>query len=156
MELNQVGLIGRLTRDPETRHTSGGSAVCTLGLAASEKYKDKSGEWLEKPMFVDVKVWGKNAENCQQYLTKGQEVTVTGKLEFESWQTDQGEKRSKHVIRAHNVSFGNKPKGQEGGQQTQPDYAQRADKRDNGQGPPSWDDKATTTAEPGTEDDLPF
>lgn len=103
--MNQVFLMGNLTRDPEKRVTPGGQAVSELGLAVSDNYKDKDGKLIERACFADVVVWGKTAENCAQYLKKGSPVLVEGRLQFDQWQTDAGEKRSKLRVRANRVQF---------------------------------------------------
>lgn len=103
--MNHVFLMGNLTRDPEKRVTPGGQAVSELGLAVSDNYKDKDGKMIERACFADIVVWGKTAENCAQFLKKGAPVLVEGKLQFDQWQTDAGEKRSKLRIRANRVQF---------------------------------------------------
>ncbi len=100
---NKVILMGNLTRDPEMRYTSGGTAVCTLGLAVNHKYSS-NGEMKEEVCFVDITVWGKQAENCNQYLSKGRPVLVDGRLQLQSWESEGG-KRSKHVVVADTVRF---------------------------------------------------
>ncbi|MEK6536479.1 MAG: single-stranded DNA-binding protein, partial [Actinomycetota bacterium] len=69
--INRVTLVGNLTRDPELRTTPNGKSVCTLGLAVNERYKNDTGEWIEKPNYFDIVVWGSQAESCSQYLSKG-------------------------------------------------------------------------------------
>ncbi len=103
--MNTVLLMGNLTRDPELRKTAGGTAVSDLGLAVSDKYKNKQGEQVESTCYTDVIVWGRQAENCVQYLKKGAPVIIEGRLQLDQWQTDQGEKRSKLRVRALRVQF---------------------------------------------------
>ena len=105
--LNKVILIGRLTRDPELRYLASGVAICKFGLATSRKYRDKSDEnnLKEEVCFVDISVWGKQGENCQEYLAKGRQVCVEGRLTYSSWETDEGQKRSKLEITAEKVMF---------------------------------------------------
>lgn len=103
--LNRVFLIGNLTRDPEIRYTAGGAAVANLGLAANRTYSAKTGERKEEVCFVRVVVWGKQAENCGQYLSKGSSVFVEGRLQSRSWETDDGQKRSTLEVVAINVQF---------------------------------------------------
>lgn len=103
--MNQVFLMGNLTRDPEKRTTSGGQAVSELGLAVSDHYKDKEGKTVERTCFADIVVWGRAAENCAQFLKKGAPVLVEGRLQMDSWKTDAGEKRTKLRIRANRVQF---------------------------------------------------
>jgi len=101
---NIVVLCGNLTRDPEVRQIPNGMAVCDLGLAINESYKDKSGQRVETTVWVDVVVWGKTAENCGQFLHKGAPVLVEGRLQLDQWEKD-GEKRSKLRVRADRVQF---------------------------------------------------
>jgi single-strand DNA-binding protein len=103
--MNRVFLVGNLTRKPELRRTPAGLAVSDLGLAVSDKYKNKAGELVEATCFADVVVWGKQAEMCEQYLDKGAPVLVEGRLQFDQWQTEQGEKRSRLRVRADRVQF---------------------------------------------------
>ncbi|MEI6970437.1 MAG: single-stranded DNA-binding protein [bacterium] len=103
--MNKVFLMGNLTRNPELRKTPTGLSVSDIGLAVSEKYKNKSGEVVESVCFADVVVWGKQAETCGQYLAKGSPVLVEGRLQLDQWQTDQGEKRSRLRVRADRVQF---------------------------------------------------
>lgn len=102
--LNKVLLMGNLTRDPELRYTPGGASVTTLGLAINQKYK-QGEEWKEDTCFVDITVWGKQGENCAEYLSKGRPVFVEGRLNFRSWETEDGQKRSKLDVVAFNVQF---------------------------------------------------
>ena len=103
--INRVTLVGNLTRDPELRTTPNGKSVCTLGLAVNERYKNESGEWVEKPNFFDIVVWGAQAENCSQYLAKGRQIAVDGRLSFRSWEAQDGSKRSKVEVIANTVQF---------------------------------------------------
>lgn len=103
--MNFVILCGNITRDPEMRQLSSGTAVADLGLAVNESYKNKSGEMVETTCFVDVVVWGRLAETCSQFLRKGSPVLVEGKLQLDQWTTQEGEKRSKLRVRADRVQF---------------------------------------------------
>lgn len=111
--LNHVILIGNLTRDPETRSVTGGQIVADLGIAVNDSYKDKDGKQVEKACFVDIVVWGKQAESCKQYLKKGSPVLVEGKLQLDQWTTESGDKRSKLRVKAMRVQFLNKAPGAE-------------------------------------------
>jgi single-strand DNA-binding protein len=105
---NKVILIGRLTRDPELKQAASGVKVADLRLAVSEQWKDRAtGESKESTCFVDVVVWQKQAELCCQYLAKGRQVLVEGRLQLDEWETPQGEKRSKLRVRADRVQFMN-------------------------------------------------
>ncbi len=103
--MNRVFLMGNLTRNPQMRQTPSGTPVVDLGLAVNETYKNKDGQAVESVCFADIVVWGRQAETCQQYLAKGSAVMVEGKLQFEQWQTGEGEKRSRLKIRASRVQF---------------------------------------------------
>lgn len=105
--LNKVLLMGNLTREPELRRTQGGEAVCAFGLAVSEQFRSRTtGERREEVTFLDVTVWGKTAENCGQYLTKGRPVFVEGRLVMEAWEDKAtGQKRSRLKVRADRVQF---------------------------------------------------
>ena len=100
-----VTLVGNLTRDPELRQTPSGTSVCQLGVAVNSSYKDSSGQWVEKPNFFDVVVWGTQGENCARYLAKGRQVAVDGRLDQRSWDAQDGTKRSKVEIIADTVMF---------------------------------------------------
>lgn len=96
---NRVILMGNLTRDPEIRYTSGGTAVCDIGLAVNDRRKGADGQWTEETTFVDVTLWGRTAEVAGEYLGKGSPVLIEGRLKLDTWQTNDGQKRSKlHVV----------------------------------------------------------
>lgn len=101
---NKVILMGNLTRDPDLRYTPGGSPVCSFGLAVSRRYRQNE-EWKDEVCFVDITVWGKAAENCNQYLSKGRGVILEGRLRQHSWETEDGQRRSKLDVVANNVQF---------------------------------------------------
>ncbi len=104
--LNRVILAGNLTRDPEVRYTPSGMAVADLRLAVNERYKDSTtNEWKEKAVYVDVVVWGRQAETSGQYLSKGSPVLIEGRLQLDQWENQQGEKRSKLRVNASRVQF---------------------------------------------------
>lgn len=101
----RVTLVGNLTRDPELRQTPSGTSVCQLGVAVNSSYKDSSGQWVEKPSFFDVVVWGAQGENCARYLSKGRQVAVDGRLDQRTWEAQDGTRRSKVEIIADTVMF---------------------------------------------------
>ena len=103
--LNRVFLIGNLTRDPELRYIPSGTAVATFGMAMNRVYTTQDGERKEEVCFVDVVTWSKTAENCANYLAKGRLVFVEGRLQFDSWETEDGQKRSKLRVVADRVQF---------------------------------------------------
>lgn len=92
---NRVILIGNLTRDPELRYTPSGTPVAEIGLAVNDRRKNANGEWVEETTFVDVTLWSRTAEVASEYLTKGAPVLVEGRLRLESWEGNDGQKRSK-------------------------------------------------------------
>jgi len=103
--LNKVLIMGNLTRDPELRYIPSGTAVCEFGLALNREYKDKAGEKREDVCFVDIVVWGRQGETCNQYLSKGRPVFIEGRLQFDSWESKEGEKRSRLRVVADRVQF---------------------------------------------------
>ena len=103
--LNDVKVVGRLTKDPEMRFTTGGTAVCHFRVAVSRKYKDKSGEWREEAAFIPCTVWRESAERCGQRLKKGSPVFIEGRLKSREWQTKEGQKRSDLEIDVMRIQF---------------------------------------------------
>ncbi len=101
---NKVILIGNLTKDPEIRYTPSGTPVANFRLAVNHKYK-QGDDLKEEVCFIDIVVFGKQAENCGQYLNKGQSVLVDGRLQERRWETEDGQKRSKHEVVAQAVRF---------------------------------------------------
>ncbi len=92
---NRVIMMGNLTRDPEMRYLASGTAVTDIGLAMNEKRKNANGELIEETVFVDVTLWGRTAEVASEYLSKGSPVLIEGRLKLDTWQTNDGQKRSK-------------------------------------------------------------
>ena len=136
--LNKVILLGNLTRDPELRYTASGLAVTSFGMAVNGRVK-QGDEWKEVPCFVDISVFGRTAENCSEYLNKGQQVLIEGRLNFRQWETDEGQRRSKLDVVANNVQFMARSGDRSGprqGQETRPKQASNDD--------------------PGPDDDIPF
>ncbi len=111
---NKVIMMGNLTKDPEIRYTPSGTAVANFGLAVNNRFK-QGDEFKEEVCFVDIVVFGKQAENTGQYLSRGQGVLIEGRLQQRRWETEDGQKRSKHEIIAQMVRF--LPKTQSGAQQ---------------------------------------
>jgi single-strand DNA-binding protein len=101
---NTVELVGNITRDPELRFTSGGTAVATFGLAVNRRWRNQqSNEWEEQTSFFDIVCWRELAENVSESLTRGARVMVVGRLEQRSWETPEGDKRSKVEVVADEV-----------------------------------------------------
>ena len=103
--MNIVILRGNLTRDPELKKTPGGVSVCDVGIAVNERFKNQAGEIREKVLFVDVTVWGNQADSLVKFMAKGSPVLIEGSLQLDQWETEQKEKRSKITIRASRVEF---------------------------------------------------
>ncbi len=102
---NKVILMGNLTRDPELRYTPSGAPVCNFDVAMNRSYTTQGGERRDEVCYMTVVVWGKQAESCGEYLGKGRSVLVEGHLQQRSWETPEGQKRSKHEVVAERVQF---------------------------------------------------
>src|SRR5436309_1731276 len=104
--LNVVCVTGNLTKDPELRSTPNGTSVCKLRVAVNSRRKDgQTGEWVDKPNYFDVTVWGAQGENCANYLSKGRPVAVDGRLDWREWEAQDGSKRQSIEIIADSVQF---------------------------------------------------
>lgn len=145
LELNKVMLVGRLTRDPEVSSVGSGTALAKLGIAVNRRWKDKSGEYQEEVSFIDVTAWGKTADFCGAYLTKGKGVYVEGRLKMDAWEASDGTKRNKLTVTAERVQFAESraESDAQGGATgaTQPSAAAP---------------RPATQGAPKTDDDLPF
>ena len=148
--INRVVLTGNLTRDPELRNTPSGTSVCSLRLAVNTSRKDASGQWVDKPNYFDITVWGRQGENVAQYLSKGRPVAIDGRLEWREWQDKDGNKRQSVDIIADSVQFlGGRDDaggGNGGGQRFTPQSDVPAD----------TGDFQPAGAGAGTDDDIPF
>ena len=102
--INRVIVTGNLTRDPEVRDLPGGNAVCKLRIAVNTRRKE-GDNWVDKPNYFDVTIFGRQGENAAQYLSKGRGVAIDGRLEWREWQDQQGNKRQSVDIIADNVQF---------------------------------------------------
>jgi single-strand DNA-binding protein len=117
--INSVIVIGNLTRDPELKATPSGTSVCSLRIAVNDSVKDQgTGEWVEKANYFTVDVFGRQADSCAQYLAKGRQVAVSGRLRWRQWETQDGQKREAVSIAADKVQFigPREGGGQQGGQ----------------------------------------
>lgn len=154
---NRVILVGNLTRDPELRYLQSGMAVTDIGLAVNDRRKTPNGEWVEETTFVDVTLWGRTAEVASEYLSKGSSALVEGRLKMDTWQGQDGQKRSKlKVVGEKMQMLGGRGPGEGGGGQrparrASPDnaFSQAAPPDDVYDAPPS----ATSS---GGGDDIPF
>src|SRR5581483_8634273 len=109
---NRVILVGNLTRDPELRYIPSGTAVTEIGLAVNDRRKGANGEWIDETTFVDVTLWGRQAEVATEYLSKGSSVLIEGRLKLDSWQDKEGQKRSKlRVVGERMQMLGSKGQG---------------------------------------------
>ncbi len=145
--INRVIVTGNLTRDPELRSTAGGTSVCSLRVAVNSRRKDESGQWVDKPNYFDVTVWGAQGENCAQYLSKGRPVAIDGRLNWREWESQEGGKRQSVDIIADSVQFLG---SREGGGQTNgaPESDIQADTSDF--------DPVGVSSGGGSDDDIPF
>ena len=159
--VNVVVITGNLTQDPELRSTGGGTSVCEMRVAVNSRRKDQSGQWVDKPNYFNVVVFGAQGENCATYLSRGRPVAVEGRLDWREWEAKDGSgKRQAVQIIANTVQFlgsrdgGGAPNGNGGGQQQQPYSAPPqsdvpADESDFGSVPAGGGGG-------GPEDDIPF
>ena len=155
--LNQVTLMGNLTRDPELRQTPTGQSVTSFSLALNRSYKDASGEWQEATDYIDIVCWGSLAERVAQYMSKGRRCLVQGRLQSRSWE-QEGQKRSKVEVLANDVTFLDSRGG--GGDDNEPVSATTADaeKPKGGKKGKKKDDVVIEDIgdEPINLDDIPF
>ena len=150
--VNKAILIGNLGRDPEMRYTPSGAAVCNFGIATTERWKNKeNGQLEERTDWHNIVVWGKQAENCKEYLAKGRAVFVEGRLQTRSWDDKEGHKRYTTEVIAQTVQFLT-PRGASGastqsmGSSGGATGATQSEPASSDQGPPPFD----------ADDDIPF
>lgn len=146
---NRVILVGNLTRDPELRYIPSGTAVSDIGLAVNDRVK-KGGEWVDETTFVDVTLWARTAEVANEYLSKGSSVLIEGRLRLESWENNEGQKRSKLKVVADRMQMlGGRGAGGGGGgsssRSSAPSHGQEED----------YSEMADSSAAPPS-DDIPF
>ena len=119
MSVNKVILLGRLGQDPELKYTPSGASVCNFSMATSENWTDKSGQKQERTEWHRIVVWGKLAEVCNQYLAKGRQAYVEGRLQTRSWDDKDGNKRYTTEIMANTVQFVGGASASQGGERAQ-------------------------------------
>ena len=102
---NKVYLMGNLTRDPEMRTTPTGTSVCQFGMAVNRIYNNSNGERQEETTFVDIEAWGRQAETISKYVNKGNPLFVEGRLKLDTWENNEGEKRSRMKVVLENLQF---------------------------------------------------
>jgi single-strand DNA-binding protein len=153
--LNKVMLIGNLTRDPELRYTPKGTAVADIALAINRVWNNEQNQRQEETTFVDITLWGRQAELAQQYLTKGRGAYIEGRLQMDIWDDKQtGQKRSKLKVVAESLQFLPDGKGSSGGQIPQGGGQQSS--RPPQQGGRPQGASAAPPEDYGDEDDIPF
>lgn len=138
--INRVVLTGNLTRDPELRTSKGGTAICTLRVASNARKRNGEGEWVDKPNFIDVTLFGAQAENAAAYLAKGRAVAIDGRLDWSEWEDADGKRRQALAVLAQSVQFLGSPSGE--------NKAGKAER------PPQSD--LVTAGAGGSDDDIPF
>jgi single-strand DNA-binding protein len=159
---NRVILLGNLTRDLELRYLQSGMAVADVGLAVNDRRKNANGEWIEETTFVDVTVWGRTAEVMSEYLGKGSPVLIEGRLKLDSWEAQDGQKRSKLKVVCERMqmigakgqgggegSGGPRPAARQGAPQSQGSQYNQAGPADEDFGPPPAEQSSGG-------DDIPF
>jgi single-strand DNA-binding protein len=162
--VNVVVITGNLTKDPELRSTTGGMSVCEMRVAVNSRRKDQSGQWVDKPNYFDVVVFGAQGENCANYLSRGRPLAVEGRLDWREWEAKDGGKRQAVQIIANSVQFlgsrdggGGNGNGGGGGQQ----YQQQQPPQQQSYSPQQSDVPADESdfgpvSTGGQEDDIPF
>ena len=105
MSINNVVLVGNLTRTPEVRFINDSTPVCNFGIACNERYTDRDGETVDKPMFIDCVAWNRTGEVIGEYFVKGQQIGITGKLQLDQWEDEDGNNRSRHKINVFGWTF---------------------------------------------------
>lgn len=112
MSINRVSITGNLTRDPELRKSKSGNAVLSMGVAVNDRRKNQqTGEWEDKPNFIDCTMFGSRAESVSRYLSKGSKVAIDGKLDQQSWEDSEGNRRTKICVIVDNLEFMSKGEG---------------------------------------------
>jgi single-strand DNA-binding protein len=146
---NKVILLGNLTRDPQLRYLPSNTAVCEFGLAVNRQWRDRDGNQKDETCFVDISAFGRQGETINQYLSKGRPVLIEGRLRFDSWTGQDGQKRSKLSVVAENFQFvGSRGEGAGGGGGGGGERAGDGGRGD--AGPPDYDPG------PPAGDDIPF
>lgn len=143
---NRIILVGNLTRDPQLSYTPSNVAICKFGMATNHKRKDRDGNVREKVCFIDCTAFGRAGETFNQYMKKGGQVLVEGRLELDQWTNPEGEKKSKHAVVVDNFTFlgGAQGGGQGEGGGGRPQHATAG-------APGSYDEPP-----PPSDDDIPF
>ncbi len=156
---NRVILLGNVTRDPELRYLQSGMAVTDIGLAVNDRRKSANGEWIEETTFVDVTLWGRTAEVASEYLSKGSPALIEGRLKLDSWEGQDGQKRSKLKVVGEKMQLlgARGQGGQGGGEGGRPRPASRPAAQNSAysqEAPP--DQSFDAPPESSSGDDIPF
>jgi len=156
VNINRVVMTGNLTADPELRSLPSGMSVCSLRIACNTRRKDQaSGEWVDKPNYFNVTVWGAQGENAARFLSKGRPVALDGRLEWREWQAQDGTKRQATDIIADSVQFlGSREDSPGGGAQPPAGNGEFVDESEFQAAPVTAAPVAGTL--PGGDDDIPF
>ena len=159
--MNRVFLMGNVTRDPQLRYISNGSAVTEIGLAINDRRKSSTGEWVEETTFVDITLWGRTAEIAGEYVTKGAPLLIEGRLKLDMWEKE-GKKNSKLRVvgdRMHLIGSrgGNRSEGSQAGGRNQGNQNSNSqNEKDQSGGYDTGGGFGATSTAGGTEDDIPF
>ena len=146
MFINRIELLGNLTRDPEFKWLDSGVAVTQFGLATNRSWKNKDGERQEEAEFHAIVIYGRQAQPCADYLVKGQEALVLGRIHTRSWDGEDGLKRYRTEVIAEQVQFGKRPAGSDDAADNDIDAEQAETDAE----------QDTVVAEADTDDDIPF
>ena len=152
-DLNRVTLIGRLTRDPELRHSRSGDAIASLRIAVNGRARDEGGQWVDKPNFFDVSVFGRQAETVANYMAKGRRIGIDGRLQWREWEAQDGTKRQSVDVVANDIFFLDNRGDAEGGGGWS---AQAAPASPGGDLPVDTSDLSSPAPAPAGDDDIPF
>lgn len=148
---NRVILVGNLTRDPELRYIASGTPVADIGLAVNDRRKNANGEWIEETQFIDVTLWSRQAEIASEYLSKGSPVLIEGRLKFDTWESREGEKRSKlRVVGERMQMLGSRSGGGGGGRSSGPRQSAYSEAA------PEPGEYEAAPQDPDGGDDIPF
>ena len=164
---NRVILVGNLTRDPQLTYTPSQTAVVDFGIAVNRNWTDQNNQKREEVCFVDVRAFGKQAETINHYLSKGRQILVEGRLQYQQWQAQDGSKRSKHIVVIENFQFlgggqqGQSAPGTEAGAPARPPMRTRAPQPmpQTNEVPPDAvpaPEEDVPQQQAGSEDDIPF
>ncbi|RLS75454.1 MAG: single-stranded DNA-binding protein [Planctomycetota bacterium] len=153
---NRVVLLGNVTRDPELRYISSGTAVTDIGLAVNDRRKNAAGEWVEETTFVDVTLWGRTAEVAGEYVTKGSPILIEGRLKLDTWEKD-GKKNSKLRVVGERMQLLGSRSGEGGKSPGKPRVAagRGGSPAENFDQSPSYDESDAGPPQ-GADDDIPF